>query len=154
MSAGITMITHVVSLSLENLSLMRQETTHGTSRFNGVWLFVTLWSTTRQAPLSMGFCSQEYCSGLPCPPSGDLSNQGSNLCLLQLLHCRQILCHWATGETHSIISVNKNKADVMREKANSLSGLRSNTFGKMSFKENKLTFKSISNKNKNKTFSD
>ena len=26
----------------------------------------------RQAPLSMGFSRQEYWSGLPCPPSGDL----------------------------------------------------------------------------------
>ena len=29
-----------------------------------------------QAPLSMGFPRQEYCSGLPCPPSQDLSNPG------------------------------------------------------------------------------
>ena len=33
-------------------------------------LFVTL--RTRQAPLSMGFSRQEYWSGLPCPPPGDL----------------------------------------------------------------------------------
>ena len=26
--------------------------------------------------------------------------QGSNLCLLSLLHCRQILYHWASGEAH------------------------------------------------------
>ena len=25
-----------------------------------VWLFVTLWTITRQAPLSMGFSRQEY----------------------------------------------------------------------------------------------
>ena len=25
-----------------------------------------------QAPLSMGFCRQEYLSGLPCPPPGNL----------------------------------------------------------------------------------
>ena len=30
----------------------------------------------RQAPLSMGFSRQEYWSGLPCPPPGDLSNPG------------------------------------------------------------------------------
>ena len=29
-----------------------------------------------QAPLSMGFSRQEYWSGLPCPPLGDLSNPG------------------------------------------------------------------------------
>ena len=28
------------------------------------------------APLSMGFCRQEYWSGLPCPPPGDLPNPG------------------------------------------------------------------------------
>ena len=27
-------------------------------------------------PLSMGFFSQEYCSGLPFPPAGDLPNPG------------------------------------------------------------------------------
>ena len=30
----------------------------------------------RQAPLSMGFPRQEYWSGLPCPPPGDLPNPG------------------------------------------------------------------------------
>ena len=29
-----------------------------------------------QAPLSMGFAKQEYWSGLPCPPPGDLPNPG------------------------------------------------------------------------------
>ena len=34
-------------------------------------LFVTLW-TVCQAPQSMGPCRQEYWSGLPFPPPGDL----------------------------------------------------------------------------------
>ena len=42
------------------------------SQFSGVRLFVTLWTVARQAPLFMGFSRQEYCSGLICPPSGDL----------------------------------------------------------------------------------
>ena len=29
-----------------------------------------------QTPLSMGFSKQEYWSGLPCPPPGDLPNPG------------------------------------------------------------------------------
>ena len=29
-----------------------------------------------QAPLSMGFSRQEYWSGLPCPPLGDLPSPG------------------------------------------------------------------------------
>ena len=38
------------------------------------------------APLSMGFPRQEYWSGLPCPPPGDLPTQGRNSHLLCLLH--------------------------------------------------------------------
>ena len=41
-----------------------------------VWLFATLWTAARQAPLSMGFSRQEYWSGLPCPPPGNLPNPG------------------------------------------------------------------------------
>ena len=51
-----------------------------------VWLFVTQWTVACQAPLSMGFSRQEQWSGLPCPPPGDLPTQGSNPCLLCLLH--------------------------------------------------------------------
>ena len=38
--------------------------------------YVTLWTVPYQAPLSMGFSRQEYWSGLPCPPPGDLPNPG------------------------------------------------------------------------------
>ena len=52
--------------------------------------FVTPWTVAHQAPLSMGFHRQEYWSGLPRPPPGNLSQgifpQGWNLCLLHLLH--------------------------------------------------------------------
>ena len=37
-----------------------------------VWPFATPWTVAHQAPLSMGFPRQEYWSGLPCPPPGDL----------------------------------------------------------------------------------
>ena len=33
-------------------------------------------TVARQAPLSMGFSKQEYWSGLPWPPPGDLSDPG------------------------------------------------------------------------------
>ena len=46
------------------------------SHFCRVQLFVTLWTIAHQAPLSMGFSWQEYWSGLPCPPSGDLPDPG------------------------------------------------------------------------------
>ena len=61
------------------------------SHFSHVQIFLTLWIVARQAPLSMGFSSQEYWSGLPCPPPEIFPTQGSNLCLLRLTHCRQIL---------------------------------------------------------------
>ena len=33
-------------------------------------------TVAHQGPLSMGFSRQEYWSGLPCAPPGDLSNAG------------------------------------------------------------------------------
>ena len=41
-----------------------------------VRLFVTPWTVTYQAPLSMGFSRQEYWSGLPFPSPGDLPDPG------------------------------------------------------------------------------
>ena len=37
---------------------------------------VTPWTVARQDPLSVGFSSQEYWSGLPFPPPGDLPKPG------------------------------------------------------------------------------
>ena len=42
------------------------------SHLSHVWLFVTLWTVAHQALLSIGFSRQEYWSGLPCTPPGDL----------------------------------------------------------------------------------
>ena len=41
-----------------------------------VQLCVTPWTVGRQAPLSMGFSRQEYCSELPFPSPGDLPDPG------------------------------------------------------------------------------
>ena len=38
--------------------------------------FQPQWTIARQAPLSMGFPRQEYWSGLPFPPAGDLPDPG------------------------------------------------------------------------------
>ena len=54
-----------------------------------VWLFATLWSVTRQAPLSMEFSGSEYWNQMPFPTPGDLPNPGvkpESLCLL----CSQV----------------------------------------------------------------
>ena len=37
---------------------------------------MTPWTEAYQVPLSMGFSRQEYWSGLPCPPPGDLPDPG------------------------------------------------------------------------------
>ena len=41
-----------------------------------VRLFATPWTIAYQTPPSMGFSRQEYWSGLPFPPPGDLPNPG------------------------------------------------------------------------------
>ena len=43
---------------------------------NHVEPFVTLWTTACHVPLSMGFSRQEYWTGLPCPPPGNLPDPG------------------------------------------------------------------------------
>ena len=59
------------------------------SRFSRVQLFATLWTVARQAPLSMGFSRQEYWSGLPCPPPGDLPDLGTE--------CKSLISPALTG---------------------------------------------------------
>ena len=46
------------------------------SHFSHAQLLATPWTSGYQAPLSMGFPSQEYWSGLPFRPPGDLPNPG------------------------------------------------------------------------------
>ena len=58
------------------------------SCFRLVWLWDPM---ACQAPLSTGFSRQEYWSGLPCPPLGDLPNPGIKPA--SLLH----LLHWKPG---------------------------------------------------------
>ena len=49
-----------------------------THTYAAVWLFATPWTVARQAPLSVGFSRQEYCSGLSFPSPGDLYDPESN----------------------------------------------------------------------------
>ena len=48
----------------------------GSQRVRYNWVIELDWSVVHQAPLSMEFSRQEYWSGLPCPPTGDLPNPG------------------------------------------------------------------------------
>ena len=61
-----------------------------------VWLFTTPRMVALQVPLSMEFPRQEYWSGLPFPPPGDLPGPGieaTSLCI-----GRQIFYHLSTWE--------------------------------------------------------
>ena len=49
-----------------------------------VRVFETLWTVACQAPLFMIFSRQEYCSGLPFAPLGDLPNPGTEPASLAL----------------------------------------------------------------------
>ena len=49
-----------------------------------VRLFVAPWTVACQAPLSMGFPRQEYWSGLPFPPPGELPGESMYLKVLFL----------------------------------------------------------------------
>ena len=52
------------------------------------------WTVAHHALLSMGFSRQEYWSGLPCPPSGDLFDPGIKPALNLHLLCP---LHWQVG---------------------------------------------------------
>ena len=43
-------------------------------KLSSVWFCATSWTVACQTPLFMGFSRQEYWSGLPFPPPGDLSD--------------------------------------------------------------------------------
>ena len=67
-------------------------------RFCCVWLLATPWTITCQAPPSMGLSSQEYQSGWPCLPPGDLLNSEiqpmSHLCPSLAGRCFTISVTW------------------------------------------------------------
>ena len=56
------------------------------------------WTVARQAPLSVELSRQEYWSGLPCSPPGDLPNSRTNP---GLPHCRRILYHLSPREAQN-----------------------------------------------------
>ena len=77
------------------------------SHFSHVQLFAAAWAVACQAPLSMGlfrleywgFSRLEYCSGLPHPSPGDLSNPGTEFASLPTpaLHMNSSpLSHWGS----------------------------------------------------------
>ena len=84
------------------------------SHFSHVWLFATLCTVARQAPLSMGFSKQEYRSGSPCPPPGDLPDLGTEpMSLMSLALAGEFFITSTTWETHThYISVQSSSSVV------------------------------------------
>ena len=71
------------------------------SHFSHVWLFATPWTVACQAPLSMGFSRQEYWSGLPFLPPGDLPYpEIEPASLTSICIGRWVLYHWCHLEIH------------------------------------------------------
>ena len=70
-------------------------------------LFATPWTVACQAPLFMGFPRQDIAVGCHAFFEGIFVSQGSNPCLLQLLHCRWSL-YWATREAHTSLCYSEN----------------------------------------------
>ena len=67
-------IIHISCFMLNLVSLPTNSCMCVPSCFSHVWLFAILWTVACQAPLSTGFSRQEYWSGLPRLPPGDLSD--------------------------------------------------------------------------------
>ena len=55
----------------------------------------TAWTEDCQVPLSMGFSRQEYWSGLPCPPLGNLPDPGAEPGFLNVLE-KEMATHSST----------------------------------------------------------
>ena len=76
------------------------------SRFSHVRLFVTPWTVARQAPLSVEFSRQEYWSGFPCPPPGDLPDSGIKPEAPALQADSLLLSHWRSTQPASLSGLN------------------------------------------------
>ena len=88
-----------------------------------VQLFMTSWTGTHPTPLSMRFSRQEYWSGLPFPPPGDISHPGIKPSLLRLLDYKWTLIAEPPGKP-STIKVSRNKNQPLRKSLNTMEGLK------------------------------
>ena len=76
MSASISLFSQLSNCSMKNARVLYAQSLSRVQLFCVSNSFATLWTVACQAPLSMGFSRQEYCSGLPFPPPGDLPDPG------------------------------------------------------------------------------
>ena len=82
-----------------------------------MWLFATLWTVAHQASLSMGSPRQEYWSGLPFSPPGDLpilgiKPVGSNPGIVYVsCNAGGFFIHWAIREAFEHTCLKHQRAD-------------------------------------------
>ena len=80
------------------------------------------WTIFRQTPLSMGFPRQEYWSGLPCSPPGDLSDPGMEP-TSPVVSCTAggfFIC-WASGKPILQYKIKSLKKIKIKKKSGSIS---------------------------------
>ena len=73
--------------------------------FSRVQRFATPWTVAHLVPLSTGFPRQEYWSGLPFPPPGDLPDPRLNLDLMSPVLVGRFFAKSGMG-TQNVIQVN------------------------------------------------
>ena len=73
------------------------------SCFSLVQPFENPWTVAFQAPLSMGFSKQEHCSGLLCPPPGNLPDPGIEPMSPALQADSLPLSHWGNPDIYLIL---------------------------------------------------
>ena len=94
-----------------------------------VQLFAVPWTVGCQAPLSMEFSRQKYCSGLAFPTLGDLPDPGIRpTFLLCLLHWQVVLYHCNTWETPQY-NVESNNIEVCAKHTGVLTNKAINSAG-------------------------
>ena len=92
---------HPFVIKTHNKLSIEDTCVHAYCHFSYVWLFVTIWTVAHQAPLSMGFSSQEYWSGLPGSIPRDLTNPGiKSMSLLSPALAGRFYTSSATWEAH------------------------------------------------------
>ena len=103
------------TVSTKVLSLIQGPTWNACvpSHFNHVRLFATLWTVAHKAALSMGFSRQDYWSGLPCPPPGDLPDPGIESASLMSPALAGGFFTISTHKNASILSAHLNKQIYM-----------------------------------------
>ena len=76
-----------------------------------------LWTVARQAPLSMGFPRQEYWSGLPCTPAGNLPDPGiESTPLMPPALADRFFITSATWEAYILLCISLNSCTVRSQR--------------------------------------